>query len=193
MADDTDAIYAEIEKRKRRAQELGVGDFVWELFDCVRYYPRYVHNDPPGQARYIPPEITGAREAGHGNTVFVCDGVQYRFWWKEKNREHDYSAYSERDFDTTRTDGRLVLFVNDQRMLELKMYGEQFFGPDMPGPKEWAIRGIEAFIEGPWVEHLRKLNQRRLQHLQSVYEADAKRKRENPEKLADLKERFGLK
>jgi len=60
-------------------------------------------------------------------------------------------------------------------------------------PETWKLREIEAFIEGPWVECLRELNSKIIQHLRNVHEADAKKRREGPAKLADLKERFGIK
>lgn len=55
------------------------------------------------------------------------------------------------------------------------------------------LREIEASIEGPWVDRIRELNSRKIQHRQNVHEGDAKKRREEPAKLADLKDRFGIK
>lgn len=60
-------------------------------------------------------------------------------------------------------------------------------------PTTWELREIEAFVEGPWVERLQELNSRIIQHRRNVHEADAKKRREEPAKLADLKDRFGIK
>jgi hypothetical protein len=54
MADDADAIYAEIERRKRRAKELGVPQLIWGLFETIRYFPKYASDDPPGYKKFVP-------------------------------------------------------------------------------------------------------------------------------------------
>jgi hypothetical protein len=78
-------------------------------------------------------------------------------------------------------------------VFELTLHGEQDISSDDYVPEVWKLGEIEAFIEGPWVEHLRALNSKIIEHRRSVHEADAKRRREDPGKLADLKDRFGIK
>ena len=97
------------------------------------------------------------------------------------------------EFAVVREDGQLVLSVSDDRVFELTLRGEQDMSGDDYVPETWELREIDAFNEGPWVEHLQELNSRIIQHRQSVHEADAKKRKEEPAKLADLKNRFGIK
>jgi hypothetical protein len=192
MTDDANAIYAEVEKRKRRAQELGAPKVVWELFEHVRHYPSYLHlrNDPPGYDRFVPSAIAAVEEPAKDNVSFVYEGVRYSFAWSATSVDSFFGGMD--DFETLREDGRLILSVNDERVFELVLRGEQALSDEYV-PTTWEPRGIEAFVEGAWLEHLRVLNKKVSQHLQSVHQADAKKRREDPAKLADLRDRFGIK
>jgi hypothetical protein len=188
MSDDADEIYAEIKRRKSRARELGIPELIWDLFDSVKHYPSYSRNDPAGYQRFVPSFVTEIHEPTKDDIAFAYGGVNYFFSWKTKKVESFHS-----DFDRIREDGQLVLSTNDDRVFELTLRGEQDMSGDDYVPETWELREIEAFIEGPWVEHLQELNSRIIQHRQSVHEADARKRREEPAKLADLKNRFGIK
>jgi hypothetical protein len=189
MAEDPDQIYAAIERRKRRAVELGVPEFVWDLFERVKFYPSYSRNDPVGYQKFIPSGVTALEEPAKGDVAFVYDGSKYSFSWSTKNAD----SFLGKHHETVREDARLVLRVEGERVFELALRGEQTFYEDDVSPKTWEKREIQAFVEGPWVENLRELNGTIIQHYQQVHEAEARKRREDPRKLADLKDRFGIK
>jgi hypothetical protein len=155
MSDDADEIYAEIKRRKSRARELGIPELIWDLFDSVKHYPSYSRNDPAGYQRFVPSFVTEIHEPTKDDIAFAYGGVNYFFSWKTKKVESFHS-----DFDRIREDGQLVLSTNDDRVFELTLRGEQDMSGDDYVPETWELREIEAFIEGPWVEHLQELNSR---------------------------------
>jgi hypothetical protein len=189
MADEADAIYAEVKRRKDRAKELGVPESMWDLFENVKYFPSYSRNDPVGYQKFVPNFVTSIQEPEKNQIRFEYNGVNYFFSWSTK-RVESFSSYSD---DIHREDGRLILRVDNERVFELTLRGEQDLSGDDWVPPEWRLREIEAFIEGPWVETLQELNSRIIQHRRDVHEADAKKRREEPAKLVDLKDRFGIK
>jgi len=191
MADDADELYAEIKRRTDRARELGVPELIWDLFENVKHYPSYSRNDPVGYNRFVPSFVTAIQEPTKDNIAFEYDGVNYSFSWSTKRVESFLSSSD--NFDICRENGLLILRVKDDRVFELTLRGEQDLSGDDWVPPTWELREIEAFIEGPWVEHLRELNSKIIQYLRNVHEADAKKRREEPSKLADLKDRFGIK
>jgi hypothetical protein len=87
MADDADAIYAEIERRKRRAKELGVPQLVWGFFETVRYLPSYARDEPPGDKRFVPPFVTEIKKLAEGGLAFSYEGVEYSLAWSEKSSD----------------------------------------------------------------------------------------------------------
>ena len=190
MSDESDSIYAEIENRKQRAKELGISEFVWDLFEAVRYFPSYSRDIPPGYQKFVPSVVTALEEPAEGSVKFLYDGMRYSFLWSTKRKsEFRLRATSE----TLREDGSLVLHVNDQPVFELTLHGEQTFYEDDVGPKTWEKRGIEAFVEGTWVEALRELNKRIIQHRRDIHSKLRPRNVvKKPAKLADLKKRFGI-
>jgi hypothetical protein len=189
MADDADAIYAEIERRKHRAKELGVPQLIWSLFETVRYFPSYARDDPPGYKRFVPPFVIRINSLAEGGLVFSYEGVEYSLAWSEKSSD-SYGGYRSR---ISSYNGRLALNVAENRVFELTLFGTQDESTDEYVPMEWTIRNVDAFVEGTWIERLTELASKIAQHRQEVHEADAKKRREDPAKLKDLKDRFGIK
>jgi hypothetical protein len=83
-------------------------------------------------------------------------GFSYSFSWSTERVESYISTNS--NFDISREDGRLILRVNDERVFELTLRGEQDLSGDEWVPATWELREIEAFIEGSWIERLGVLN-----------------------------------
>ncbi|MFI5353094.1 MAG: hypothetical protein ACHQZS_09050 [Candidatus Binatales bacterium] len=191
MVDEADEIYAEVKRRKDRAQELGVPELIWDLFDTVKHFPSYSRNNPEGYQRFVPEFVTEIQEPSKENVAFQYDGVRYLFNWSTKRVESSFSSRA--GFEMSLEDGLLILHVNDEGVFELTLRGEQDFSGDDWVPETWKVREIQAFIEGPWVEGLRGLNSRIKEHRRRLHEAEAKRRREEPSRLAELKSRFGIK
>jgi hypothetical protein len=189
MADDADAIYAEIERRKQRAKELGVPQLVWGFFETIRYLPSYARDEPPGDKKFVPPFVTEIKKLAEGGLAFSCEGVAYSLAWSGKGSD-SYGGYRSR---ISSYNGRLALNVAEDRVFELTLLGTQDESSDEYVPMEWSIGNVEAFVEGPWIERVTELTVRIAQHRREVHEADAKKRREDPAKLKDLKDRFGIK
>ncbi|HXN14266.1 MAG TPA: hypothetical protein VN865_14230 [Candidatus Acidoferrales bacterium] len=189
MADDADAIYAEIERRKQRAKELGVPQLVWGFFETVKYLPSWASDDRPNDKKFVPPFVTEIKALPEGGLAFSYEGVGYSLAWSEKSND-SYDSYRSR---MASYNGRLALNVAEDRVFELTLFGTQDQSSDEYVPMEWTIRNVEAFVEGPWVERITELAVRITQHRREVHEADARKRREDPAKLKDLKDRFGIK
>ena len=189
MTDDADAIYAEIERRKLRAKELGVPQLVWGFFEVVRYLPSYTRDDPSGYKRFVPPFMTEIKDLAPDGVSFSCGSVQYSFAWSQE----DIDSFGASRSRISSRNGRLVLSIVKDRVFELTMFGTQDESSDEYIPIEWTFRNVEAFVEGTWIERLIELADKIAQHNREVHEADAKKRREDPTKLKDLKDRFGIK
>src|ERR1019366_10256534 len=107
MADDADAIYAEIERRKQRAKELGVPQLVWGFFETIRYLPSYARDEPPGDKKFVPPFVTEIKKLAEGGLAFSCEGVAYSLAWSGKGSD-SYGGYRSR---ISSYNGRLALNV----------------------------------------------------------------------------------
>lgn len=189
MADDADAIYAEIERRKQRAKELGVPQLVWGFFETVRSLPSYARDEPPGYKKFVPPFVTEIKKLGERGLAFSYEGVEYSLAWSEKSSD----SYGGSRYRISSYNGRLALSVAEDRVFELTLFGTQDESSDEYVPMEWTIGNVEAFVEGPWIERLTELTVKIAEHDHEVHEAAAKKRREDPAKLQDLKDRFGIK
>lgn len=92
-------------------------------------------------------------------------------------------------YDDYGTFGYLEIFVNDERMFRLSLipevdgdYGETY----------WRPVDIEAFIEGPWIEDLKRLARLATAHHEEELRLAAQRRKEAPALLEDFKTRFGI-
>jgi hypothetical protein len=187
MGDHADKIYAEIQERKRRASELGVPQLIWGIFEDTKHFPSYCRDDPPGYKKFVPPFVLEIGKVAEGGVAFSYEGIIYSFRWSQ-TRNDSYDNYRISTYN-----GRLELGVANDRVFELTMYGTQDESSDEWVPTEWSFRDVQAFVEGPWIDRLAKLAEKIAHHRSDVHEADAKKRREDPAKLKDLKDRFGIK
>ncbi len=171
-----DDIYAEVEQRKERARKLGIGDTVIPLYyNHLKFYPAWTKNSP----KWISPTVSEAVDLGDHKVRLKINGRSYTF---------SYSERSVPGYDETFTMGTLQITLEDQKVFECDVhvdYEDELETKRTPGD-------IKAFIEGQWIEELKNLLTFVLKHEAEQSRLSEKERRENPEKLMDLKKRFGL-
>ena len=175
---EPDAIYAEVDRRKKRAEELGIREIVWSLYHHrLEWYPDWFKR----KSEMIFPKVKDALQPEEGQTQIEIESHKLLFAYSERGSYLD---------DYGSNVGTLALRVNDQRVLEFDVWIEL--------PKKeyddtvYSVSTIHAFIEGPWVGELRELLAEIESHEKKTSEALQKRGREAPQTLEDLKKRFGL-
>jgi hypothetical protein len=57
---------------------------------------------------------------------------------------------------------------------------------------EYTLKEIDAFIEGPWVEDIKRMAASYKAHKSKLTEEREKKEREDPHKLEDLRKKFGI-
>ena len=174
---DVDAIYAEVERRKKRARDLGLPNGLPEFYQqFVRLYPIWQERFP----NWVPPGVESATDLKEQGIQFSYMGIQYRFVWSERS----FPMY-----DDYGTFGYLEIFADGERMFRLQL------SPEVDrnyGETSWCPGDIEAFIEGPWIEDLKRLARLATAHHEKELRLAAKHRREDPALLADLQTRFGI-
>lgn len=149
-----------------------------ELFNDLQHYPTWFKNS---RNRTYTPIITDARELEKENRnnnkwrkwQITLKGNNYIFAFKE-----DYASYGSfipQGFSGIY--GTFEVYYNNKKVLGLGMFYKS---------ENWKASGIEAFIEGDWIEDFKEL-----------YEANKKAHEEDLKNLlrkpADkLKENFGI-
>lgn len=139
---------------------------------------------------YIPDVISNVEQPGKDIVALSYRDTRYRFSWADTSDSHSYLRDSVYNPHRVRSTANLGLYVDDQQVFALTLRGEC----DLDFPvTTWTPGDVEAFVEGPWVDELRALAEAASEHVRAVADTEAKKEREDPAKLADLKERFGVK
>ncbi len=178
---EADEVHEEVERRKRRARELQLPSLLFELYrDLICHYPAWSVD----HRQYIPDDVAALEQPAEGAISFIYRGNKYSFSWGQEMVD---STFDDSPEQMLYYNGFLNVHVAGQRVFTLTLRGESDMGIT------WEPRNIEAFIEGPWVEALRTLAQTAKDHLRTARNLEAKKWREDAGRLADLKERFGIK
>jgi hypothetical protein len=185
MANDADAIRAEVERRKRRANELQVPSLVADLYhDLFQNYPAWAREYPDR----LPKLISELEHPTKRIVEFTFKRQKFSFFWKEESSER-ISHNEDSDTDIMRC--RLILRVNEKRVFEMTVRGERYInvrGSQVFASSTWKPVNIQSFVEGPWIDDLREIDRLGRQYLQMALD----KTRNDPSKLADLKKRFGI-
>ncbi|HEU5351737.1 MAG TPA: hypothetical protein VFU55_09075 [Terracidiphilus sp.] len=179
---DDAEIRAEIERRRKRAVELKLRETMWDLYSSqFKYIDDYLKKEPDT----ILPEIKDSLTRFGGSSSFRFAGIDYTITCLEGGREKDGRGYD----STETTHMTISLVVAGKRTFEFNMRQSVTYGRDMPYFNE-SMGTVTAFIEGTWVEQIRKL----LDDMRG-FKKDAWKKRNAPREAQRLKddiERFGL-
>jgi hypothetical protein len=176
---EEERILAEVERRRKRAQELGLFD----LLTLFRDNLEFLEGGPDPER--LPKSVTDVKVI---DTTSGSDSIQareiffenksYLFAFKQK-----YGTDPSGNLDLT---GHLILIRGGQTLLDLYFLGEidQWIGT------VWKPFRVEAFIEDEWVHEIEVFRQEVLDRAgqrQQRSRAEAKKK-----ELEELKSKFGL-
>lgn len=182
---DTEAyrVKEEAARRKKLAEEKGVKELATELyFDDIQYYPSWLKNEK-GFA-HVSKLVTNATKLESGKkkeerhidvTELLLKDKKYRF-------EFSNHSFSLPDGDYA-NHGLLDLFIDGKRVLGVNLSNDyEGFDP------KWKPFGIEAFIDGEWINDLMDLKKA----IQMDTKEKALMEAEDPDKIKKLKKDFGI-
>lgn len=182
MGADERTVFAEVERRKARARQLGLLDLVLDVYFRVKHYAAAWSKDAPDPGFRAAHEIekqtvkglqtTHAVELPIGDSTFVF--------------VFDSHIGSFPDGETYRS-GTLTLTVEGQEVFGIRCScheGDEYRGV------EWKPQDVDSFIEGPWIEPL-KVASKKIFDWEEKYWRESW-ERANRDKAAELKRKFGL-
>lgn len=170
------SIEKEVERKKERCRKLGVNVFMGKIFNEISHYPAWFKN------KNAPLEITNVKELEKIEGFKEWNRIQFTLYGNDyicAYEEHlSYAPDPEPDNEKY---GTFELYIKDKKVLSLSM--SYSFDPIY---SEWKAFGIEAFVEGEWVNAFKKF-----------YEASEKRRAEFLKNLGhkapdELKKDFGI-
>jgi hypothetical protein len=159
----------EIERRRRRATDLGVDQLIYRLyFDYLRYYPSWSK-----RPEYTYQCITQVSEPEKGRLDLTLYGVPYSI---RTRRETSY--------------------VDDEKALTLELRKDQelVFSQSLASvygsyDESYLPKRTTAFIEGPWIDHFRALEI----EAKAVHERNARNARHSAaQRVSAEAARFGI-
>ena len=146
-------VQEEVSRRKKIAEDKKIKELISELyFSNIEHFPSWIKTDH--NREYVPSIISKAterKEKGGKNdcdkkiTEIILDGKEYKFAFQENSFSTPDGEYN--------THGLLELFVGDKKVLAINASLEH-----SDYDSKWSPFGIEAFIDGDWIEDFQKLN-----------------------------------
>jgi len=175
-------IYQEVEKKKNFAKEKKVDELISELyFENITYYPSWIKHE---DRSYVPAIISSATESKEKGERKDRDKKIIKITLNNKKYKF---AFEENSFSTPdgewNTHGLLELFDGDKKVLALNVSQEH-----TEYDSTWSPFGIEAFIDGEWIEDFRSLKKQKIKDDKER----ALKKAEDPEKTEKMKKDFGI-
>lgn len=184
---EVEEIRAEIERRRKRAIDLGLRELLWKLYHSfLSRYAQQLEKDPA----MILPELKESMEIAGGQYCFRAGDTFYMVSYKEGNSETRKERWLGRELErTTTTPATISLWANGASSFSFYMSREVRAARDMVYFSE-RMGTVLGFIEGPWVHEIAGLVQRIQQHERAVRE-----ERDSPRRVqllqAEMK-RFGF-
>jgi hypothetical protein len=174
---EADAIEQAVERQKQRARDLRICETAHEAYGLAGQYLNWRDNEKVRDLIY--PAVSDVMRLGEGRFQFRYDGETYAIGMNRR-RGHlpDGDSYDVEEIE---------VLCGDRHVLQFDMYVDyDEFGAHRD------VGDVQAFVDGPWVARLGSLVTAAAAHCEKVNAARAKEERENPERLSDLKRRFGL-
>ena len=184
MAMEPDEIRAEVQRRKKRAADLGIREVLRDLIKHRNHYRAWLKDDPKFTARVICPDI-------------ILFGTEIRFsigpttfqLMNDEERVASDDWDSRRDSRCDRSRETVTLKVNGEEVFEFTVNKSTYCERDGPSYHEH-FGEIFRFIEGPWVTEIGEFVLKAQAHSASAW-----KERIAPREAAEaegLKKRFGL-
>ncbi len=179
---DEAEIRAEIERRRKRAVQLGLRETVWDLYHSqFQSIDDYLKKEP----ETILPEVKDSLKRSGNLSEFRFNNSNYGLRCLTGKVEG-----SGRGFGSTETTPMTItLLVEGERVFEFELKKSVTYGEDMPYFHE-SMGNVKAFIEGPWVGQVSELLK-----AMRLYKQEIWRKKNAPREAQRLREdmkRFGL-
>ena len=130
---EVDRLVAQVNRRKKRAEKLGLPDALCEFYERARGYPAWKNSHP-----LIVPYSLMDLHVANDSVGFTHRGERYSL-----QRTHSGSMPDGESL------GRIELQINETRVLEISVSSY----PDCP----WRPGGVTAFVEGSWVKPFQQL------------------------------------
>jgi len=175
-------IKAEIEQRKLRANELGVARVVFRLWD---EHLKYLQPDFDHETKCMPKSLTKVARKSESDRWYSLETVELFF----EERSISFTFYENRTAlpdGEVFTSGDLIVKVEGKSVFDLRCSYEDV---KYVGAK-WSPGQIEGFIEGPWIDEVKKFEQQ-VSSLSGQRDKRLQSERAQSE-LNQLKEKFGL-
>jgi hypothetical protein len=175
-------IRAEVEKRKQRAQDLGLPQGLFRLYEN---HLKYLDKDFDHESSSMPKSLTKVVRNRLHDGMNSTESTELFFgeWcivfvFRERNTTMPDGEIS--------TWGNLLISIDSKVVFDLACHRKD----DRYGECEWYAGDVEGFIEGPWVAEIGKF----AQQVSSIYD-QRKSEIDQRSKLAELerlKNNFGL-
>jgi hypothetical protein len=177
--EELERIKAEVEKRRERAQQLGLVNLVFSLYrDHLRFFKEdFKHEDgivPQSVTKIVP---SNSRDGTDRTEVFFGES-SFVFVFHERT-----TCMPDGEYWTT---GTIEIKQNEQLLFALYCTSTE----DRYMGREWKPFRVEAFLEGPWVDEIKRFAAE-VQDLREKRNKTFADKRKQQE-LDELKKKFGL-
>lgn len=171
-------IRREVSKRQARAKELGICEAVLTLHrDHLGAFTTWITKFP----HYVHPCVSEAVQINRETIGATINDQRYVF----RYAEHSFFAG-----DGDATMGKMTVTQGEKTILEFSVH---IHAPDNEwGETKYQPGEITAFVEDKWVNELKTLPALLKAHRDEQARIEKKKKDEDPEKLEDLKKRFGI-
>jgi hypothetical protein len=183
---ENDEIHKEIERRKKRAEDLNLRESLWSLFRRhLEGYAETLKEDPA----IIYPVLKETIAIENDHYRFTIGRFKYELIYKPGKEEKDAYGPHKWDDETVRTPILFSLLVDDGLVFGFNMTKSVQYTPERPLFDEY-MGDVTAFIEGPWVAEFLGIETLLDRHRKTVWDERSAPKREQ-ELLDDMK-RFGM-
>jgi hypothetical protein len=183
---EPDEIRAEVQRRKKRAADLGIREVVRGLIKHRDHYRAWLRDDPQFAARLLYPDIILS-----GDEVrFSIGPATFQLKYKDEPVSSDYDDFhSKGNIPSDHSREALTLKVNGENVFEFAVNKSTDWDQFGPTYHEYFGETVR-FIEGPWVTEVTEFVLKAQAHSTSaVKERNAPRE---AKEIEDLKRRFGL-
>lgn len=183
---EPDEILAEIERRKKRAKDLKLGEELWSLYTSVL---RRSIDDLQRDIEVVYPPLRESLSHSHGTYRFVIGNTKYKVIYREGRREKNERIARLTGIETVKTPITLALYSDDKLVFEFEMKTVITNATETSASNE-EMEEITAFVEGPWILAIAELVDQASQHRLEIW-----KKRNASKSKRDLRadmKRFGL-
>ena len=169
-----------VAQKKKIAEDRGLKELVGGLyFGEIEHYPSWIKND---NREYVPAIVTKSVEEDIKDNEDIKKIVKITLNSKEYKFTFSESSFSTPDGEM-HNHGKLTLFSGTKKVFVINASLD-----DNDYDFDWRPFGIDAFIEGDWIEDFQSLKEAK----QKAEKDRSIKRAEDPEKIEKLKQDFGI-